>query len=270
MEVNIQNYIDNLTEVTAEKERISTELNVATRIQAGMLPVLFPKYSEREDFEVYASMDPAKEVGGDFYDFFFIDRTHLALVVADVSGKGVPAALFMVIAKTLIKNRTLAGGTPGEILTDVNNQLAENNRSDMFVTAFLAILNLETGEVETANAGHEYPAVRRADGSFELIVSRHNIALAAIDGCSFTTNKFQFNEGDSVFLYTDGVTEATDKDKQLFGNARLIEALNKEPDANPGVLLKNVRGAIDDFVGDEEQFDDITMISFKLKKLYKK
>lgn len=267
MEINIRNYIDNLTAVTAEKERISTELNVATRIQAGMLPALFPKYSEREDFEVCASMDPAREVGGDFYDFFFVDRSHLAIVVADVSGKGVPAALFMVIAKTLIKNRTLVGGTPGEILTDVNNQLTESNESDMFVTAFLAILDLKTGEVTSANAGHEYPAVRRANGNFELIVSRHGIALGAMEGICYRTNSFSFSEGDSVFLYTDGVTEATNGNKELFGNDRLIEALNRKPDANPEELLNNVRGAINEFVGEAEQFDDITMLSFKLKKL---
>lgn len=269
MEINTKNYVDNLTAVTAEKERISTELNVATSIQAGMLPALYPKFAGRDDFEVCAVMDPAKEVGGDFYDFFFIDPTHLAIVVADVSGKGVPAALFMVIAKTLIKNRTLLGGTPGEILTDVNSQLVESNESGLFVTAYLAILDLETGELLSANAGHEHPALRRADGSYELIVSRHNIALCAMDGIEYRTNSSTLAEGDSVFLYTDGVTEATDSETELFGDERLMSALNKNPAASPDEIVNNVRQAINEFVGEAEQFDDITMLAFKLKKLCK-
>ena len=269
MEINTKNYVDNLTAVTAEKERISTELNVATSIQAGMLPALYPKFAGRDDFEVCAVMDPAKEVGGDFYDFFFIDPTHLAIVVADVSGKGVPAALFMVIAKTLIKNRTLLGGTPGEILTDVNSQLVESNESGLFVTAYLAILDLETGELLSANAGHEHPALRRADGSYELIVSRHNIALCAMDGIEYRTNSSTLAEGDSVFLYTDGVTEATDSETELFGDERLMSALNKNPAASPDEVVNNVRQAINEFVGEAEQFDDITMLAFKLKKLCK-
>ena len=269
MEINTKNYVDNLTAVTAEKERISTELNVATSIQAGMLPALYPKFAGRDDFEVCAVMDPAKEVGGDFHDFFFIDPTHLAIVVADVSGKGVPAALFMVIAKTLIKNRTLLGGTPGEILTDVNSQLVESNESGLFVTAYLAILDLETGELLSANAGHEHPALRRADGSYELIVSRHNIALCAMDGIEYRTNSSTLAEGDSVFLYTDGVTEATDSETELFGDERLMSALNKNPAASPDEVVNNVRQAINEFVGEAEQFDDITMLAFKLKKLCK-
>ena len=269
MEINTKNYVDNLTAVTAEKERISTELNVATSIQAGMLPALYPKFAGRDDFEVCAVMDPAKEVGGDFYDFFFIDPTHLAIVVADVSGKGVPAALFMVIAKTLIKNRTLLGGTPGEILTDVNSQLVESNESGLFVTAYLAILDLETGELLSANAGHEHPTLRRADGSYELIVSRHNIALCAMDGIEYRTNSSTLAEGDSVFLYTDGVTEATDSETELFGDERLMSALNKNPAACPDEVVNNVRQAINEFVGEAEQFDDITMLAFKLKKLCK-
>ena len=269
MEINTKNYVDNLTAVTAEKERISTELNVATSIQAGMLPALYPKFAGRDDFEVCAVMDPAKEVGGDFYDFFFIDPTHLAIVVADVSGKGVPAALFMVIAKTLIKNRTLLGGTPGEILTDVNSQLVESNESGLFVTAYLAILDLKTGELLSANAGHEHPTLRRADGSYELIVSRHNIALCAMDGIEYRTNSSTLAEGDSVFLYTDGVTEATDSETELFGDERLMSALNKNPAASPDEVVNNVRQAINEFVGEAEQFDDITMLAFKLKKLCK-
>ena len=269
MEINTKNYVDNLTAVTAEKERISTELNVATSIQAGMLPALYPKFAGRDDFEVCAVMDPAKEVGGDFYDFFFIDPTHLAIVVADVSGKGVPAALFMVIAKTLIKNRTLLGGTPGEILTDVNSQLVESNESGLFVTAYLAILDLKTGELLSANAGHEHPTLRRADGSYELIVSRHNIALCAMDGIEYRTNRSTLAEGDSVFLYTDGVTEATDSETELFGDERLMSALNKNPAASPDEVVNNVRQAINEFVGEAEQFDDITMLAFKLKKLCK-
>ena len=266
MEDDINEYIDNLQTVTAEKERIGAELNVATKIQMDMLPNIFPTFNKRNDFEIYASMDPAKEVGGDFYDFFFIDEGHVALVAADVSGKGVPAALFMVIAKTLIKNRTLMGGTPGEILTDVNNQLSESNASNMFVTVWLAIVDLKTGDMLTANAGHEYPGIRRANGEFQLVMSRHGLALAAMEGLKYKTNTFKLNEGDSIFAYTDGVTEATDKNKNLFGNDRLIEALNINPASSPTELIATVRKSIDAFVGDAEQFDDITMLSFKLLK----
>ncbi len=265
MEKDIETYINDITNITAEKERIGAELNVATQIQADMLPRIFPPFPDIDAFDLYASMDPAKEVGGDFYDFFMVDSDHLGLVVADVSGKGVPAALFMVIAKTLIKNRALTGGTPSEILSYANEQLCEGNEAELFVTVWLAILNIRTGKGIAANAGHEHPALRRADGSFELVVYKHSPAVATMEGMRFREHEFELHPGDTLMCYTDGVTEATNKNDELFGNDRLLAALNKDPDANVEDIIKNVKNDIDAFVGDAPQFDDITMLCLKYK-----
>ncbi len=263
MQDNLKEYLENVKKVTAENERIGAELGVATQIQADMLPRIFPLYDKREEFIMAASMDPAKEVGGDFYDFFFIDDDHLALVVADVSGKGVPAALFMVIAKTLIKNRAIMGGSPATVLSEVNNQLCEGNEAELFVTVWLAIIDINTGKGMAANAGHEHPVLRRADGSFELIEYRHSPAVATMEGLKFREHEFELHKGDTLIEYSDGVTEATNAKNELFGNDRLLEALNKEPDAEPARLLENLRNSIDKFVGNAPQFDDITMLGFK-------
>ena len=265
MEKDINNYITNLTAVTAEKERIGAELNVATQIQADMLPRIFPAFPERKEIDLYASMDPAKEVGGDFYDFFLVDDNHLALVMADVSGKGVPAALFMVIAKTLIKNRAQLGESPAEILRNVNNQLCERNEAELFVTVWLAVIDLSTGMGLAANAGHEHPTIRRANGNYELVTYRHSPAVATMEGIKFREHSFQMNPGDSLFVYTDGVPEATNANNELFGAERMLDALNKNPDASPEELLHTLRKEIDTFVGDAPQFDDITMLSFCYK-----
>ena len=261
MEKDIVTYIDNIKTITAEKERIGAELNVATQIQADMLPRIFPPFPDRMEFDIYATMDPAKEVGGDFYDFFLVDDDHLCLVMADVSGKGVPAALFMVIAKTLIKNQAQQGKCPSEILYNVNNQLCEGNEAEMFVTVWLAIIELSTGRGVAANAGHEHPAIRRANGQYELVVYRHAPAVAAMENIRFREHEFELHPGDALFVYTDGVPEATDARDELFGTERMLEALNREPEANPQALLGNVREAIEGFVGDADQFDDITMLS---------
>lgn len=260
LEIGINEYIDNLTKVTAEKERIGAELNVATQIQADMLPSIFPPFPDRKEFDIYATMTPAKEVGGDFYDFFLIDDDHLAMVIADVSGKGVPAALFMVIAKTLIKNRAQMGGSPSEILGYVNEQLCEGNEAELFVTVWLAIVELSTGKGVAANAGHEHPAIRRADGSFELVVYRHSPAVATMEGLKFREHEFTLNPGDSLYVYTDGVAEATNSDNELFGTERMLAALNRNPKAKAKDLLPGVKQEIDAFVGDAPQFDDITML----------
>ena len=260
MEQSINDYLENLTRVTAEKERISAELNVATQIQADMLPRIFPPFPERYDFEIYATMDPAKEVGGDFYDFFLIDDDHLCLVMADVSGKGVPAALFMVIAKTLIKNHALHGESPSQILYNVNSQLCEGNEAEMFVTVWLAIIELSTGRGVAANAGHEHPAICRKDGSYELVIYRHSPAVATIEGIRFREHQFELHPGDRLYVYTDGVPEATNAHDELFGSDRMVAALNRDPATNPETLLRTVREEIDAFVGDAPQFDDITML----------
>ena len=267
MEHDIIRYIDNIQSITAEKERIGAELSIATQIQADMLPRIFPPFPDRKEFDIFATMTPAKEVGGDFYDFFLLDKDHLGMVMADVSGKGVPAALFMVITKTLIKNRAQMGGGPAEILQYVNEQLCESNDAELFVTVWLAILDIKTGKGLAANAGHEHPAIRRVGGEYELIVYRHSLAVATMEGIRFKEHEFELHPGDSLFVYTDGVTEATDAHNALFGNDRMLAALNQDPDAEPEKLLRTVREHIDAFVGEAPQFDDITMLGFKYKGL---
>ena len=257
------NYINQITTITAEKERISAELDVATQIQADMLPRIFPPYPERAEFDIYADMNPAKEVGGDFYDFFLIDDDHLATVMADVSGKGIPAALFMVIAKTLIKNRTLMGGTPAEILRDVNEQLCEGNEADMFVTVWLAVIDLRTGEGIAANAGHEYPAICRAGGKYELVKSKHSPAVAVMQGMKFREHEFRLGPGDTLFVYTDGVPEATDKNEEMFGTDRMIEVLNNSLNMPLQHIVDSMRSEIEIFTGEAEQFDDLTMLALR-------
>ena len=263
MDIGLRRYIHELSAVTAEKERIGAELNVATQIQADMLPRIFPAFPARKDFDIFASMDPAKEVGGDFYDFFLVDDDHLALVMADVSGKGVPAALFMVIAKTLIKNRVIAGDSPEEALGHVNEQLCEGNEAQLFVTVWLAIIELSTGRGVAANAGHEHPAIRKAGGKYELDIYKHSPAVAVMEGMRFRQHEFQLEPGDCLFVYTDGVTEATDSHNELFGTDRMIDALNSEPKASPADLLSIVKKSIDGFVGEAPQFDDITMLNLQ-------
>ncbi len=260
MNADLRTYIERLSKVTAEKERIGAELNIATQIQADMLPHIFPPFPDRKEFELYASMTPAKEVGGDFYDFFLIDDDHLCLVMADVSGKGIPAALFMVIAKTLIKNRAQLGESPSEILRNVNEQLMDGNEAELFVTVWLAIIEISTGKGVAANAGHEHPVLRRAGGRYEPVIYRHSPAVAAMEGIKFREHSFELYPGYSLFVYTDGVLEATAAGNELFGMERMLASLNREPNAPPRRLLGNLREDIDRFVGESPQFDDITMM----------
>ena len=262
MAVSLKDYIRNLTEVTTEKERISTELNVAARIQADMLPRVFPPFPDRKEFDLYATMDPAKEVGGDFYDFFLIDDDHICLVIADVSGKGVPAALFMVIAKTLIKNRASLGGSPSEILEYANEQLCEGNEAELFVTVWVAIIEISTGKGIAANAGHEHPLIMRVGERYEFCKYKHSVAVAAIEGAHFSEHEFRLSPGDRLIVYTDGVPEATDSSNELFGEERILKVLNENRDASAEDVLRSMKSAIDEFAADVPQFDDITMLSF--------
>ncbi len=262
---NLDEYIEEIQKVTAEKERIGAELNVATRIQEDMLPSIFPPFPDRPEFDVYANMDPAKEVGGDFYDFFLIDDDHLGLVMADVSGKGVPAALFMVIAKTLIKTRTLAGGTPSEILYDVNNQLCEGNEAGYFVTVWLAVLQISTGKGIAANAGHEHPILKTGDKDFEPVIYKHATPLGMIEEMQFKEHEFALNPGDVLFVYTDGVAEATNKNDEFYGIERTTAALNSCEEADVKKYVECVISDIDKFVDGADQFDDITMMAFNYK-----
>lgn len=256
-------YVDQVQRVTAEKERIGAELTMANAIQRSQLPRLFPPFPNRHEFNLFATMKPAKEVGGDFYDFFMVDNDHVALVMADVSGKGVPAALFMMVTRMLIKSRLQSGESPSEALTNVNRQLCESNELGFFVTAWLAVLEISTGKGVAVNAGHEHPVLRRSGEKYELILYRHSLALAALDGVQFRQHEFQLCPGDSIFVYTDGVTEATSSEKELFGTDRMLEALNKAPDAEPEEILATVMGEINRFMDGEDQFDDITMLCLK-------
>lgn len=261
MSASLQEYIKNLSSVMAEKERIGAELNVATQIQADMLPSIFPAFPEREEFDIYATMQPAKEVGGDFYDFFLVDEDHLAVVIADVSGKGVPAALFMVIAKTLLKNRAQMGDSPAKVLEVVNNQLCENNKAEMFVTVWFGVMQISTGKIVAANAGHEKPIIRKADGEFEIFKDKHGFVMGAMEGMKYKEYEFEIEKGGCLFVYTDGVPEATSSESELFGMERLVQVLNEEKDAPLPDILKSVKGSIDKFVKDAPQFDDITMLA---------
>ena len=266
MASSLDRHIHDLTAMTAEKERIGAELDIATNIQASMLPCIFPAFPERQEFDVFATMNPAKEVGGDFYDFFMVDDSHLAIVVADVSGKGVPAALFMVIGKTLIKDHTAPGEDLGAVFTEVNQILCEGNAEEMFITAFEGVLDLETGQVNFVNAGHEMPFIRR-DGRYEPYKTRPGFVLAGMEGTRYKMGTMQLLPGEALFQYTDGVTEATDTRNGLYGMERLEAVLNANADQEPEALLAAVKADIDAFVGDAPQFDDITMLCLEFKKM---
>lgn len=264
MTLKLKEYIKNLTTVTAEKERIGAELNVATQIQASMLPCIFPAFPERKEFNIYATMQPAKEVGGDFFDFFLVDDNHLAVVIADVSGKGVPAALFMVIAKTLIKNHTQNGEQLCDVFTNVNKQLCENNQAGMFVTAWMGILEIDSSMFTYVNAGHNPPLLKRKGKSTAYLKSRPGFVLAGMEGIRYLQNQIQLNQGDMLYLYTDGVTEATDTVNELYGEGRLQEIVEKSAGLPLKDILKNITESIDIFVKGAPQFDDITMLVLKI------
>jgi len=270
MENDLNTYIDNLTKVTAEKERIGAELDVARDIQSSMLPCIFPAFPERNEFDIHASMLAAKEVGGDFYDFFMVDDTHLAVVMADVSGKGVPAALFMVIGKTLLKDHTSPNRDLGEVFTEVNNLLCEANSEGLFITAFEAVIDLVTGEIRYVNAGHEMPIISRQGQSYEPIKVKAGFVLAGLENFKYKENVDYIKPGDSIFLYTDGVPEATNSSGELFGMDRTVEAVNRHKDLKACDMLPKIKEDIDAFVGEAPQFDDITMLRLDFNKFMKK
>ena len=260
MESDLADYENNLTRITAEKQRIQTELTLANKIQADMLPNLFPPFPDRDEFSIYASMTPAKEVGGDFYDFFLVDEDHLALVMADVSGKGIPAALFMMMSKIMLQNQAMTGKEPKDVLTAVNNQICSNNKEQMFVTVWIGILELSTGKLTAANAGHELPILKERDGSFELVRDKHGLVIGAMEGIPYRDYTLQLHPGSKLFLYTDGLLEATNASNELFGAERALDALNRAKDAAPQELLEFVDADVKRFVGDAPQFDDLTML----------
>ena len=241
MEKDLSLYMEDLTRVTKEKARVRTELDMASQIQKGALPDSFPAFPDRQEFELYALMEPAKEIGGDFYDFFLIDDDHLCLVIADVSGKGVPAALFMM------------------------NAICANNKLEMFVTVWVGILEISTGKLSAANAGHEYPALKKEDGGFAIYKDRHSFVLGGEEGMKYKEYEIRLSPGDKLFVYTDGVPEAHDPDGNMFKVERMTDSLNEDPDASPEQILGAVRGEISKFVREAEQFDDLTMLCLEYK-----
>ena len=268
MEKDIAEYTENLAAVTAERERVATELNMAAEIQAHMLPSTFPAFPDRTEFDIYATMTPAKEVGGDFYDFFMLDQDHLAVIMADVSGKGVPAALFMMTARTMLKGVAQAGLDPAGVLSYVNAQICDNNPEYMFVTVWLGYLEISTGKLVWADAGHE-PLMLLQDGCWKKLSRKGGIALGFLepeyigDDSPFRNQELLLKPGDAVFQYTDGVTEAMTAEEELFGEDRLLQTLSSAPSADPTILLPHIRGEIDAFVQNAPRFDDITMLALR-------
>jgi sigma-B regulation protein RsbU (phosphoserine phosphatase) len=257
--------VSDIRVITGEKERIGAELNVATRIQASMLPSIFPAFPDRSEFEIYASMLPAKEVGGDFYDFFLIDEQTLAVVMADVSGKGVPAALFMVIAKTLLKNNAQNGQSPKEVFETVNNLLCENNEAGMFVTVFMGYLDIPSGKFSFVNAGHNPPLIRRKGEAFEWLHTKVGFVLAGMEDMVYVEGETRLNAGDEFYLYTDGVTEAVNNEYELFTDPRLLEVANSYLDLPIKEFTVSVKREIDKFAEGAEQADDITMLMLRYR-----
>ena len=245
--------------------RIDKELEFAKQIQYSALPSVFPPYPNRKDFEIYAHMITAKEVGGDFYDFYMLGDSTLAFMIADVSGKGIPAAMFMMQAKTIIKDLAESGLELPEVFATANKKLCENNDAGMFVTAWMGILDLKTGLLKFVNAGHNPPLVRQADGEFAYLKARSGMVLAGMDGIKYRQNELQLTPGDQIFLYTDGVTEATDKNNQLYGEERLLETVNRNIVMDTRKLCEAVKSDVDQFVGEAPQFDDITMLSVEIQ-----
>ena len=259
----LDSYIMQNERITAEREHVRTELELASRIQAAMLPSAFPAYPDRKDFEIYASMTPAKEIGGDFYDFFLVDERRLCLVVADVSGKGIPAALFMMAAKITLSHLIKSGKSPAQALMAANDAICSNNPEEMFVTVWLGILDLDTGELKCANAGHEYPMLKKPGERFEMIRDEHGFVLGGMEGARYREYTLRMEPGASLFVYTDGLAEAVNPDNEMFGTERILAQLNSEPDSSPREILRGMKEASDAFVQGREPFDDLTMMSIR-------
>ena len=265
MQDRIVNNADKLTHAIAERERVNTELDMAAHIQSSALPEQFPAFPDRPEFDLRASMNHAKVVGGDFYDYFLVDDDHLALVIADVSDKGVPAALFMMSARSILHYRAGMGGTPAEIMTSVNRQLCRDNPLMMFVTVWFSILELSTGRLTCVNAGHEYPIIRQPGNAFSAFLDNHDVVMGIMEEMTYSEYEIGLEPGSKVFVYTDGLAEAKNVQGKQFEMKRIVEALNIAPDSSPGELLDNVHRAVDAFVGGAEQFDDLTMLCIEYK-----
>ena len=263
MTENLQRYISDLSRLTSEQERINAELGVASRIQEAMLPRVFPPYPDRRDFDIYADVYPSREVSGDFYDFFLVDDDHLALVIADVSGRGVPSALFMSIVKALIKILAKRGDSPAQILSKVNTQICKENRSGMYVSVWIGIVRLSDGRGLAASAGHQPAALRRSGSAYALTTQPDSPAVSVDPNTVFPEYELELAPGDSLFLYTRGVADALNPEGQSFGTARLLDALNSRPDADPRGQIDAVRSALVDFARGEPQQDDMAVLCFR-------
>ena len=260
MEEQIQSYVEKITSITAEEEKMRTELSLAARIQLEALPGTFPAFPDRDEFDIYASMKPAKDVGGDFYDFFLVDDDHLCLVIADVSGKGIPAALFMMVSRTILANIAMMGMSPKEVLEKANEAICANNKEEMFVTVWLGILEISTGKVTAANAGHEYPVLKKPDQDFEILIDKHGFVLGGMEEVKYREYEFDMEPGAKLFLYTDGLPEATDNEQNMFGVELMMDALNESLNLSTKEILDHMKGRVDGFVGSAPQFDDLTML----------
>ena len=260
MEEQIQSYVEKITSITAEEEKMRTELSLAARIQLEALPGTFPAFPDRNEFDIYASMKLAKDVGGDFYDFFLVDDDHLCLVIADVSGKGIPAALFMMVSRTILANIAMMGMSPKEVLEKANEAICANNKEEMFVTVWLGILEISTGKVTAANAGHEYPVLKKPDQDFEILIDKHGFVLGGMEEVKYREYEFDMEPGAKLFLYTDGLPEATDNEQNMFGVELMMDALNESLNLSTKEILDHMKGRVDGFVGSAPQFDDLTML----------
>lgn len=265
MRVSLKDHIRELTETTAAKQRMESELSIAHEIQMSLLPKLFPAFPDRPEFDLYASIEPAKEVGGDFYDFFFLDDRHICLIIADVSGKGVPASLFMAVTKTLIKAKTVSGRTPGEVLDMVNRDLTESGDTEMFVTVFFAILDIHTGKVQYANGGHNPPLIMGPDGTTRLVERTGNLVVGMMEGMEYATREFDLSPDDMLLMFTDGVTEAVNQEGEFFGDERLLEEARLLSGLAPEPCIKALRAALERFSQGAPQADDITIMALGYK-----
>ncbi len=265
MEQALGKSVNDLKTLTAEKERQEAEVEIASQIQTGMLPSENSDLSQRNEFSISGSIDEAKGVGGDFYDYFMTDDDHMAMVIGDVSGKGIPASLFMVLSMTQIRMQSYGRIHPSEILKNANNAICRNNPEMMFVTVWIGILEISTGKLHESNAGHEYPAIKRAQGQYELDLSDHDMPLGLMEDLEFAEKERTLSPGDRIFEYSDGLPEAMNSSDDQFGNDRIIAALNQRPDLDDQQLLEHMKNAVSEFVKEAPQFDDLTMLSFTYK-----
>jgi len=257
--------ITDIKQITKERVRINSELSIAKSIQASSLPDVFPPFPDRKEFDIFASMQPAKEVGGDFYDFYFIDDDNFMFLIADVSGKGIPAALFMMTVKTLVNNMAQVGYSPKELIETINDKVCASNKQGFFVTMLIGIVNVNTGEISYINCGHNQPLVKSENGEYKYLELDSNIVIGAFENSKFNIHEAKLKKGDTIFLYTDGITEALNSNNEIYGEQNLLESINKSDCDDIETVAEKVKGDVINYMGTAEQSDDITMLIFKYK-----